>query len=64
MTETTRSSNGRPDARRSRGSKSAGLTVERVFTTEGVHPYDEVSWERRDVVQNNWKTGEVVFEQK
>ena len=41
-----------------------GLTIERVFTTPGVHPYDEVTWERRDVVQNNWKTGEVVFEQR
>ena len=29
-----------------------------------MHPYDEVTWERRDVVQNNWKTGEVVFEQR
>ncbi len=28
-----------------------------------MHPYDEVTWERRDVVQTNWKTGEVVFEQ-
>src|SRR5918995_3257304 len=64
MTETTRSANGRADARRTRASKSAGLAIERVFTTEGVHPYDEVSWERRDVVQTNWKTGEVVFEQK
>ncbi|MFL6179086.1 MAG: vitamin B12-dependent ribonucleotide reductase, partial [Actinomycetes bacterium] len=41
-----------------------GLAIERVFTTPGVHPYDEVTWERRDVVQNNWKTGEVVFEQR
>src|SRR5215207_3552565 len=64
MTETTRSANGRPDVRRPRGAKTAGLTVERVFTTDGVHPYDEVSWERRDVVQTNWKTGDVVFEQK
>ena len=64
MTETTRSANGRPDLRRPRGAKTAGLTVERVFTTDGVHPYDEVSWERRDVVQTNWKSGEVVFEQK
>ena len=64
MTETTRSANGRPDARRTRDAKTAGLTVERVFTTDGVHPYDEVSWERRDVVQTNWKSGEVVFEQK
>ncbi len=40
-----------------------GLTIERVFSTEGVHPYDEITWERRDVVQTNWKTGETVFEQ-
>ncbi|WP_232548075.1 vitamin B12-dependent ribonucleotide reductase [Propioniciclava soli] len=42
----------------------AGLTIERVFTTEGAHPYDEVTWESRDVVQTNWKTGETVFEQR
>lgn len=41
-----------------------GLTIERVYTTEGVHPYDEVTWEHRDVVQTNWKTGEAVFEQR
>ena len=41
-----------------------GLTVERMFSTEGVHPYDEVTWQLRDVVQANWKTGEVVFEQR
>ena len=47
------------------GTPSArGLTIDRVFTTEGVHPYDEVTWEKRDVVQTNWKTGEVVFEQR
>jgi len=43
---------------------SPGLVMERLYTTEGVHPYDEITWERRDVVQNNWKTGEVVFEQR
>ena len=48
--------------RQARGRK--GLKIERVFTTEGVHPYDEVTWERRDVVQTNWKTGEAVFEQR
>jgi ribonucleoside-diphosphate reductase alpha chain len=64
MTETTRSANGRAEARRPRGGKNAGLAIERVFTTPGVHPYDEVTWERRDVVQTNWKSGEVVFEQK
>src|SRR6478672_3638377 len=44
--------------------KHKGIKVERVFSTEGVHPYDEITWERRDVVQTNWKTGETVFEQK
>lgn len=39
------------------------VPVKRVFTKKGVHPYDEVEWELRDVVQQNWKTGEVVFEQ-
>ncbi|MPZ61600.1 MAG: vitamin B12-dependent ribonucleotide reductase [Propionibacteriales bacterium] len=41
-----------------------GLKIERVFTTDGVHPYDEVTWDRRDVVQTNWRTGETVFEQR
>lgn len=44
--------------------KNPGLSMKRLFTTEGVHPYDDVVWERRDVVQNNWKTGEIVFEQR
>ncbi len=53
------------DSRREAGSKRAnGLKIERIFTTPGVHPYDEVAWERRDVVQQNWKTGETVFEQR
>ena len=43
--------------------KGKGLTIERIFTNAGIHPYDEVKWERRDVVQSNWKTGETVFEQ-
>ncbi|HTY73515.1 MAG TPA: vitamin B12-dependent ribonucleotide reductase [Actinomycetes bacterium] len=42
----------------------SGLTIERIYTTPGVHPYDEVTWELRDVVQTNWKTGETVFEQR
>jgi len=44
--------------------RNDGLTIERLYTTEGLHPYDGVTWERRDVVQTNWKTGEIVFEQK
>lgn len=63
MTETSAGSSrttrgGAPKARRS------GLTIQRVFTTPGEHPYDEVEWERRDVAQTNWKTGETIFEQK
>ncbi|NNG19371.1 vitamin B12-dependent ribonucleotide reductase [Naumannella sp. ID2617S] len=61
MTETTRS-NGRKVA--GKASTRRGLTIERVHTTEGVHPYDEVKWGRRDIVQTNWKTGEHVFEQR
>jgi ribonucleoside-diphosphate reductase alpha chain len=62
MTETTRSANGRSE-NKSSTRKPVRLSIERVFTS-GEHPYDEVTWERRDVVQTNWKTGEVVFEQK
>ncbi|GAB3713769.1 vitamin B12-dependent ribonucleotide reductase [Mariniluteicoccus flavus] len=61
MTETTRGT-GRKAPAKSTGHQ--GLTIERVYTTEGVHPYDEVTWERRDIVQTNWKTGENVFEQR
>ena len=50
--------------RPSKGKTGAGLSMERIYTTEGIHPYDEVKWERRDVLQSNWKTGETVFEQR
>src|SRR6476660_6170411 len=46
------------------GRSATGLTVERVWTTEGVHPYDEVTWQRRDVVITNWRDGTVNFEQR
>ena len=44
--------------------RKPGMTIERLYTTEGQHPYDGVVWDRRDVVQTNWKTGDVVFEQR
>src|SRR3978361_1611629 len=51
-----------------RGTKAAsrgkGLKIKRVFTTAGVHPYDEVTWERRDVVMTNWRDGSINFEQR
>ncbi|WP_407342930.1 vitamin B12-dependent ribonucleotide reductase [Pengzhenrongella phosphoraccumulans] len=46
------------------GTRNPALTIGRVFTTAGIHPYDEIVWERRDVVQTNWKSGETIFEQK
>jgi ribonucleoside-diphosphate reductase alpha chain len=39
-----------------------GLHVPRVFTTPGIHPYDEVEWERRDSQIVSY-TGKVSFEQ-
>ncbi|HEY9415581.1 MAG TPA: vitamin B12-dependent ribonucleotide reductase [Pseudonocardia sp.] len=44
--------------------RGPALTVERVHTTPGVHPYQEVRWERRDVVMTNWRDGSVNFEQR
>ncbi|EFL22763.1 MULTISPECIES: vitamin B12-dependent ribonucleotide reductase [Streptomyces] len=61
MTETT---SGPARGSRSKGSKNKGLRIERVHTTPGVHPYDEVVWERRDVVMTNWRDGSVNFEQR
>ncbi len=40
-----------------------GLRIRRVHTREGTHPYDEVTWERRDVIMTNWRDGSVNFEQ-
>ena len=40
-----------------------GIGIRRHFTTEGVHPYDEVVWERRDSRITNYKDGSIAFEQ-
>src|SRR5499427_495498 len=45
------------------GKAQKGLAIQRIHTREGVHPYDEVTWERRDVVMTNWRDGTVNFEQ-
>lgn len=39
------------------------IGINRHYTTPGVHPYDEVQWERRDARISNWKDGSVAFEQ-
>ncbi|CAL9604047.1 Vitamin B12-dependent ribonucleotide reductase [Streptomyces sp. enrichment culture] len=62
MTETA---SGPARSSRAKGTKTGkGLRVERIHTTPGVHPYDEVAWERRDVVMTNWRDGSVNFEQR
>jgi ribonucleoside-diphosphate reductase alpha chain len=43
--------------------EGGGIHVERKFTREGVHPFDEVTWEQRTAAIGNEK-GETVFEQK
>src|SRR6266516_490574 len=59
MTETSSGST----ARDSKGTRK-GLTMQRIHTRDGVHPYDDVTWERRDVVMTNWRDGSVNFEQR
>jgi ribonucleoside-diphosphate reductase alpha chain len=61
MTETVGAQPGGDTSPMRRGQ---GIQVERVYTTAGVHPYDEVRWERRDVVLTNWRDGSVNFEQR
>ena len=41
----------------------SGIGIRRHFTTAGVHPYDEVRWERRDARITNYRDGKVAFEQ-
>jgi ribonucleoside-diphosphate reductase alpha chain len=43
--------------------ESKGLTLRRIYTRDGVHPYEDITWERRDVVMTNWRDGSVNFEQ-
>ena len=60
MTETTRHAS----AGSSKAASRRGLTIERLYSKPGVHPYDEVTWERRDVVMTNWRDGTINFEQR
>jgi ribonucleoside-diphosphate reductase alpha chain len=57
MTETVSG----PAARK--GKRGKGLKMRRINTTAGVHPYEQVTWERRDVVMTNWRDGSINFEQ-
>ena len=40
-----------------------GIGIRRHFTTAGIHPYDELVWERRDARITNYRDGSVAFEQ-
>lgn len=40
-----------------------GIGIRRHFTTDGTHPYDMVTWERRDARITNFRDGSVAFEQ-
>jgi len=52
------------NSRGTRPGAGKGLRLERIYTTPGVHPYDEVTWTRQDVVLTNWRDGSVNFEQR
>jgi len=53
-------------ARKGKGTQEphSGLRMARIHTTPGIHPYDQVTWERRDVVMTNWRDGSINFEQR
>jgi ribonucleoside-diphosphate reductase alpha chain len=40
-----------------------GIGLRRHFTTSGLHPYDEVGWERRDARITNYRDNTIAFEQ-
>jgi ribonucleoside-diphosphate reductase alpha chain len=52
------------DVRDNTATRSGGLSFKRHFTTDGVHPFDEVEWDVRDAVIPNFKEGGNAFEQR
>ncbi len=59
----TRVAGGFSDGTGDGGSRPKGLKILRYFTKAGVHPYNEITWEKRTAQIANDK-GEVIFEQK
>ncbi len=43
--------------------RGRGLEIQKTFAKQGVHPFDELKWERREATITDEK-GEVIFEQK
>jgi ribonucleoside-diphosphate reductase alpha chain len=64
MTETASGQAGQGSEHRGGRFPETGLKIRRIHTRAGVHPYDEVTWERRDVVMTNWRDGSINFEQR
>ncbi len=64
---TSPTSNPEPDRERnlsgSANAAAGGLELKRVFSTEGVHPFDELTWEKRSAAIKDDK-GAIIFEQK
>ncbi|MGO4516315.1 vitamin B12-dependent ribonucleotide reductase [Terriglobus sp. 2YAB30_2] len=52
-----------PVATKSSTKSAPGLTWQRYFSKPGVSPYDEVVWEKRDAIIQDFK-GKTIFEQK
>ena len=41
-----------------------GIGIRRYFTTDDRHPYDTITWDRRDARISNFRDGSVAFEQR
>jgi ribonucleoside-diphosphate reductase alpha chain len=52
-----------PEASQHAAPTAPGLSFGRYFTKPGVNPFDEVAWELRDAIIQDWK-GKLVFEQR
>ena len=60
--EKTLAATGTVEGRAASGRKGKGMTVPRVFSTEGVSPYDQVEWDLRTAAIKD-ERGQVIFEQ-
>jgi ribonucleoside-diphosphate reductase alpha chain len=41
-----------------------GLRISRTHTKPGLHPFDQVRWDRRDIILTNWRDGSANFRQR
>ncbi|MDP9049988.1 MAG: vitamin B12-dependent ribonucleotide reductase [Acidobacteriota bacterium] len=63
QTAATNLSATRPDSTSTQRPASRGLSFSRHFTRPGISPFDEVTWELRDAIIQDYK-GRIIFEQK